>query len=242
MVRYTVDEVRDMIKINHLKKCFGQRILFEALNIELRRGEVFALIGPNGVGKTTLMRMILGWDRDYNGEILKDEQTVIGYSPDVPEFPKILTGCEVLEYFMEVRGIEKKQRQAKAKALLHQVGLKPEDRTSVAHFSKGMKQRLAVAQSLIGDPDVLLLDEPSAGLDFFGQQRMQSMISDLRKEGKAILLNSHLLYDVEKVADRGLVFMNATMGRHFSREDFKRQSLEDIFMETAREASYEGDD
>lgn len=228
-----------MLKVNQLRKKFGKKILFDDLKLEIHGGEVFALIGPNGVGKTTLMRMILGWDKEYEGDIIYDPEKKIGYSPDIPEFPKILNGCEVLEYFMEVRGNPKKQRKSEAFMLLEKVGLDPQNPTKVKNYSKGMKQRLSVAQSLIGDPDILLLDEPSAGLDFWGQQKMQSIIYELKKEGKAILLNSHLLHDVEKVADRGYIFMNEKIGRHFMKDEFQETSLADMFIKTAEEARYE---
>ncbi len=234
-------EVMDMVlKIENVKKSFGEKILFTNLNLEIEKGEVFALIGPNGVGKTTLMRLLLGWDKDYEGEIFRKAGIKIGYSPETPEFPQILTGQQVLEHYMEVRGMDKASYKEESKMLMEKVGLPLGRDTLVKNYSKGMKQRLAVAQSLIGNPDVLLLDEPSSGLDFFGQQQMQILIGQLKDEGKAILLNSHLLFDVEQVADRGYIIMNEKTGRSFVKEDFKETRLSDMFMEIAEEANYEG--
>lgn len=237
---YTIAEVMKMlIKLQGIKKAFGEKKIFNHLNLEIKRGEIFALIGPNGVGKTTLMRMILNWDRDFEGEYLKEEGIKIGYSPETPVFPEILSGRQVLEYYMEERGFDKSFYRKESVRLMEKVGLSLKD-TRVKNYSKGMKQRLAVAQALIGDPDLLLLDEPSAGQDFLGQQQMQDLIAELKKDKKGILLNSHLLYDVEKVADRGIIIMNEKICREFTRDDFKKISLADMFLELAKEVRYEG--
>lgn len=229
-----------VLKMKGIKKSFGEKKIFNNLNLEIKKGEVFALIGPNGVGKTTLMRLILQWDKNYEGEIFKEKEIKIGYSPETPMFPEILTGRQVLEYYMEVRGLDKSSYKRESKRLMERVELSINRDTLVRNYSKGMKQRLAVAQSLIGDPDVLLLDEPSAGLDFFGQQKMQLLIGELKKEEKTILLNSHLLYDVERVADRGIIIMNENVSRNFVKEDFKDMALADMFMEISKEVNYEG--
>ena len=154
-------------------------------------------------------------------------------------FPEILTGRKVLEYYMEVREMKKSVYRKESVNLMERVGLVLSKDTLVKNYSKGMKQRLAVAQSLIGDPDILLLDEPSAGQDFLGQQQMQDLIGELKKEGKAIMLNSHLLYDVERVADRGIIIMDESVYREFTKEDFKSTTLADMFIETAKEVKHE---
>lgn len=231
-----------LIKIKNMEKSFGNNLLYKNLNLELNEGEVFALIGPNGVGKTTLMRIILEWDKIFKGEIIRKDNISIGYSPEIPDFPQILKGVEVLEFFMEVRGYEKEERKIEARKLMNLVGLSLDKDTEVKNYSKGMKQRLAVAQSLIGDPDLLLLDEPSAGLDFFGQIQMQKLISELKSRNKTILLNSHLLFDVEKVCDRGIIIMGNENYKYFDKKDFKHKSLSDMFLDLAKEANYESFD
>ena len=232
-------EVKDVIKIKNLNKRFGDKVIFQNLNLEFEAGKVFALIGPNGAGKTTLMRMILGWEKDYEGEIVFNGDIRLGYSPETPYFPEILTGRQVLSYFMEVRGMKKAAYETESLRLMDEVGLDIKKDTLVKNYSKGMRQRLGVAQALIGNPDVILLDEPSAGLDFFGQQEMQGLIGKLKEQGKTVILNSHLLYDVEKVADCGYLFINAHTFRHFNKSEFEKESLADMFINTAKGAKYE---
>ena len=157
-----------------------------------------------------------------------------------PRFPEILTGQEVLSYYLEVRGTDKKTAITESARLMQEVGLDLEKDTLVKNYSKGMRQRLGVAQALIGDPDLLLLDEPSAGLDFFGQLQMQTLIGKLKAQGKTIILNSHLLHDVEKVADAGYLFMNTHVFRHFDKAEFEHESLADMFIATAKGARDEG--
>ncbi len=223
-----------MIKIRNLNKRFGKKEIFHNLNLDFESGKVFALIGPNGAGKTTLMRMVLGWDKDYEGEIIYKYNISMGYSPETPYFPEILTGRQVLSYYMEVRRMDKITREKESVRLMQEVGLDPQNDTLVRNYSKGMRQRLGVAQSLIGNPDVIFLDEPSAGLDFFGQQEIQALISNLKDQGKTIILNSHLLYDVEKVADYGYLFINAHTFRHFDKTEFEKESLAEMFINTAK--------
>ncbi|MGB4627745.1 MAG: ATP-binding cassette domain-containing protein, partial [Erysipelotrichaceae bacterium] len=112
-----------MIKIRKLNKSFGDKEIFNNLNLDFEAGKVFALIGPNGAGKTTLMRMVLGWEKDYEGEIIYDENLSLGYSPETPYFPEILTGRQVLNYYMEVRGVDKKTCEIESLRLMKEVGL-----------------------------------------------------------------------------------------------------------------------
>jgi len=226
-----------MIRIKILSKRFENKEIFRNLNLEFEAGKVFALIGPNGAGKTTLMRMVLGWEGDYEGEIIFNGDLRLGYSPETPYFPEILTGRQVLSYFMEVRGMGRDARERESLRLMDAAGLDVQKDPLVKHYSKGMRQRLGVAQALIGEPDVVLLDEPSAGLDFFGQQEIQGLIGKLKDRGKTVILNSHLLYDVEKVADCGYLFINAHTFRHFDKREFVKESLAEMFINTAKGAN-----
>lgn len=218
------------MKIKNLRKSFGTKTLYEDLNFEVNDGNIFALIGPNGVGKTTLMKIILGWDKDFCGQVIVDEHKVFSYSPETPEFPDFLTGREMMDFFIKIR-----KSSDDANVLLSKVGLNCNDKTKIKDYSKGMKQRLAVAQALIGSPNILLLDEPTAGLDYFGQMQMQELFKELREEGRTIILNSHLLLDVEQICDNGVIIMGPKLYKNFSKEDFKNISLGDMFMQLARQ-------
>ena len=229
-----------MLQIKNLDKSFGNHEIFQGLNFKVKKGQVYGLIGPNGIGKTTLMKMILGWDTDFHGEILKEPGSSIGYSPENPDFPSILTGSQVLEYYMEVRGYPKKSRKKESADLMKLVQLAPDNKTLVCQYSKGMKQRLGLAQAMIGNPDILLLDEPSAGLDFFGQKMIQKLIQKLKGQGRSILLNSHLLADVNEVIDGGIILMGPGKARTFEKEEIKEKPLSQIFIDFAKEVNYEG--
>lgn len=222
-----------MLKVTNLHKNFLDHTIYDGFDLSINKGEVFALIGPNGIGKTTLIRIILGLDKKYSGNIDLDGFK-IGYSPEIPRFPGILTGIELLQLIQNAHKSDDDLEE-----LMKKVGLNPKNETKVSQYSKGMIQRLAVAQSLIGNPDLILLDEPSSGLDFFGQMAMQELIKSLKSSDKAIVLNSHLLFDVEQVCDRGVIIMGPSSFKYFTRKDFKEKSLANIFIDFGREVNYE---
>lgn len=226
------------MEIKNLYKAFGSKVLYENLNVRIKKGEIFALIGPNGVGKTSLMKLILGWDKDYRGQIIFDDKERLSYSPESPAFPDFLTGRELLEFFTKIR-----KSGEDVQKVMDLVGLDFENKEKIKNYSKGMKQRLGVAQALLGNPSILLFDEPTAGLDYFGQREMAGLFMDLKKQGKTIILNSHLLLDVEKICDEGLLIMGPKLSRSFSKEDLSKKSLGDMFMDLAYEkARKEGKD
>lgn len=190
------------MEVKNLNKSFGDKTLYENLSFKISSGKIFALIGPTGVGKTTLMKLILGWDKDYSGQILIPNGLTLSYSPESPEFQEFLRGDELLDFFIGLRKAEDN-----SKDLIDLLGLDSKSKTLIKNYSKGMKQRLGVAQALVSDPDILLLDEPTAGLDYFGQRLMTDLFKRLKGQGKTIILNSHLLLNVEEVCDQGLIIM-----------------------------------
>lgn len=222
-----------MLKVSDLHKKFDDHIIYNDFNLDINKGEIFALIGPNGIGKTSLIRMILGLDKDYSGNI-DYNGFKIGYSPETPSFPEILTAMELLELIKNAQGTSDDLED-----LMRKVGLDPANKTKLGKYSKGMIQRLAVAESLIGNPDIILLDEPSSGLDFFGQMAMQDLIKSLKSSDKAIVLNSHLLWDVERICDRGVIIMGPDSFKYFTRDDFREKSLSDIFIDFGKEVNYD---
>ncbi|MCM1498314.1 MAG: ABC transporter ATP-binding protein [Clostridium sp.] len=220
-----------MLECKNLKKVYGGKAVVNDLSFCVRNGEVFALLGSNGAGKTTTIKMILGLTQKDGGEIELRPEVKIGYSPDTPYFPLFLTGREVLAYYAEIQKIPKKESGSEIVKLLAAVGLE-EDKTKVRNYSKGMLQRLAFAQALLGDPDLLILDEPTAGLDVMGRIEIIELIGRLKKAGKTIVLNSHILSDIEQICDRGIILRSGKLLETWDKNgEHDGKSLQDIFIE-----------
>jgi len=221
-----------MIIISNLSKSYQGKKVVDDLSFTMKEGEIFALLGSNGAGKSTTIKMILNLVKKDEGEITIPENTMIGYSPETPYFPPFLTGLEVLSYYGALQNIPKKKRTKTSEELLSLVGLE-NNNTKIKFYSKGMLQRLALAQALLGDPDALILDEPCAGLDAMGRIEMLELIGSLKKMGKTILMNSHILNDMEKVCDEGLIMQKGKVLHRFQKEDFESGTgLEEIFVKT----------
>jgi ABC-2 type transport system ATP-binding protein len=190
----------------------GDLVAVDALSFEVRPGEIVGLLGPNGAGKTTALQLCLRLLHPDAGESklfgLDPEDLSarrrVGYAPDGALFPKALSGLRVLELHAELLGVPR----AKATALIDQLEFGEPSRRPTATYSRGQLQRLGLAQALLGDPDLLLLDEPTAGLDPAGVARIRALLVSLRARGAAVLLNSHLLSEVERVCDR-VLFMKS---------------------------------
>lgn len=225
-----------MIEVNGLEKSYGNKKVVDNLSFKINEGELFALLGCNGAGKSTTIKMMLGLVKKDGGEILLPKDVLIGYSPETPYFPPFLTGKEVLEYYGKLQKIPKKELIHQCERLLEEVGLE-NDGTKVRHYSKGMLQRLALAQALLGNPTILILDEPCAGLDAMGRIEMLNLIHQLKKSGKTILMNSHILSDIEKVCDCGIIMKKGKLIRDFIRSDITAENtLENMFVEAVDES------
>lgn len=180
------------------------------LNLEIRPGEVFGLLGPNGSGKTTTIKMLLGLLYPTRGRISmfgKAPTDVavkarIGFLPEDSYLYRFLAGGETLDYFGRLFRLPARVRRDRTERLLDMVGLRHEANRPVGEFSKGMARRIGLAQALINDPEFLILDEPTAGLDPIGARQIKDVIRNLGRKGKTILLSSHVLSDVEDVCDR----------------------------------------
>lgn len=221
-----------MIKINGLTKSYRKKRVVDELSFEIKEGELFALLGSNGAGKSTTIKMILGLVKKDAGEIVLPEGKKIGYSPETPHFPPFLTGEEILRYYGELQGIAKKEWKETCERLLEVVGL-DNDGTKVHNYSKGMLQRLALAQALLGDPEILILDEPCAGLDAMGRLEMLELIRGFKEQGKTIIMNSHILSDIEKVCDGGIIMKKGKKVNAFKKSDLaKERTLEELFVES----------
>lgn len=220
-----------MLECENLKKVYGKKSVVKNLSFHVNKGEVFALLGSNGAGKTTTIKMILGLTKKDDGKIEIHKDVKTGYSPDTPYFPPFLDGREVLSYYAAIQKIPKKESKDEITKLLRTVGLE-DDKTKVKNYSKGMLQRLALAQALLGNPELLILDEPTAGLDAMGRIEMIQLIGRLKKSGKTIVLNSHILSDIEQVCDRGIIMgKGSVLGTWDKNEEHHGKSLQDIFVE-----------
>ncbi len=180
------------------------------MSFSVNKGEIFGFVGPNGAGKTTTFKTILGFVPPTSGrvEIMGkplgdvDVKKHIGYLPENPYFYDYLTGEELLRYMGELHGLNGSGLTKRVDELLEKVNMSHAKRVQLRKYSKGMLQRVGVAQALINDPEFLILDEPMSGLDPMGQREIRELILEQKKKGKTILLSSHILSDVEALCDR----------------------------------------
>jgi ABC-2 type transport system ATP-binding protein len=182
----------------------------KALDLDVNRGEIFGLLGPNGSGKTTTIKLILGLLFPTSGEALvfgKDSSDVgknerIGFLPEESYLYRFLNAEETLDFYGRLFDMSAATRRQRVDQLIHMVGLDWARRRQLKEYSKGMSRRIGLAQALINDPELIILDEPTTGLDPIGTREMKDLIIRLRDEGKTVLMCSHLLADVQDVCDR----------------------------------------
>ncbi|MBZ0137149.1 MAG: ABC transporter ATP-binding protein [Planctomycetes bacterium] len=209
------------VEITNLSKTFrdffGRRRVqaLDGLSLSLRGGEVFGLLGPNGSGKSTTFKIAVGLLRPSSGQVTINghkpgslaARRATGFLPEDSTLLPFLNAAETLRLHGALAGLDRATAAKKADELLERVDLKHAGKRRVKGFSKGMQRRLGIASVLIADPDVFILDEPTSGLDPLGAVLVKDLIADLRKQGKAILISSHLLGELENVCDR-VAFLN----------------------------------
>lgn len=184
------------------------------VDFEIRRGEVFGLLGPNGSGKSTTIKLLLGLLYPTKGHITVFGQSPrdvgtkarIGYLPEESYLYRFLNPGETLDFFGSLFQIDAPERRRRAEQLIEMVGLNQARTRTVGEFSKGMQRRIGIAQALVNDPDLVILDEPTAGLDPLGCREVKDLILALARRGKTVILSSHLLSDVEDVCDRAVIY------------------------------------
>jgi ABC-2 type transport system ATP-binding protein len=198
------------IRARGLRKVFGGKVAVRRLTLEVARGEVFGFLGPNGAGKSTSVKMLLGLVSPTSGEAEILGQPVgdvktrsrVGFLPEHFRFYDWLTGEELLKLHGRLYGMSHAALRERVPVLLDLVGLTPHRNKRLRDFSKGMLQRIGLAQALINDPDLIFLDEPTSGLDPIGRRLVRDIIKAQRDRGATVLLNSHLLGEVEITCDR----------------------------------------
>src|SRR6266498_1191787 len=198
------------IKTEGLRKVFGDRAAVKGLTLQVEQGEVFGFLGPNGAGKTTSIKMLLGLVSPTSGKAsllgapVGDRATLarVGFLPEHFRFQEWLTASEFLELHGELLGMEMRDLKSRRAELLDRVGLADFHNKPLRTFSKGMLQRIGLAQALLNRPALVFLDEPTSGLDPVGRRLVRDIIHELREAGACVFLNSHLLSEIEVTCDR----------------------------------------
>ena len=217
------------------------RPALKGLNLSVQAGEVFGFLGPNGAGKTTTINVLLGFipptrgtaqlfDIDVHQPIARQR---IGYLPEMTYYYKFLTAEELLRLYARIFGLRRPEADRRIDALLKLVELEPARKRLIKTYSKGMQQRVGIAQALINNPDLLILDEPTSGLDPLGRMKVREIIQRLKQEGKTVFFSSHELGEVETVCDRVAIIHQGelkTLGRVDDLVSQHHSNLEQVFL------------
>jgi ABC-2 type transport system ATP-binding protein len=187
-----------------------EKCALRPLHLSVEEGEIFGFLGPNGAGKTTTLKLLMGlvFPSGGSARILGMEirdprmKAQIGFLPEQPYFYDYLTANELLEYYAQLSGVAAGERRQKVSQVLARVGLKDVRRTQLRKFSKGMLQRVGIAQAILHDPKVLFFDEPMSGLDPIGRREVRDLMEELKRQGKTVFFSTHILSDAESLCDR----------------------------------------
>jgi ABC-2 type transport system ATP-binding protein len=210
-----------VIETVNLVKQYGRIEALKGVSLKVEPGEIFGLLGQNGAGKTTMVKIFLGIVRPSFGQAtLLDEpagtvhvRNRVGYLPEDHHFPDYHTGYSLLDYYGALLRVPRAERQRRIDEMLELVGLKGRKHYKIRTYSKGMKQRLGIAQAIFHNPDVIFLDEPTDGVDPVGRREIRTLMQQLKAERKTIFLNSHLLGEVELICDRVAILERGEMIR-----------------------------
>ena len=232
----------DIVVVRSLEKIFcdfwgrPKAKAINEVNFEVRRGEVFGLLGPNGSGKSTTIKILLGLLNPTRGAVRifgrspRDVKTKerIGYLPEESYLYRFLDSEETLDFFGGLFALDNEEKKRRSEQLLEMVGLNGVQMRTVGEFSKGMQRRIGLAQALINDPDLVILDEPTAGLDPIGCREIKDLILNLKARGKTVILSSHLLSDVEDVCDRAVIYYGGKVQQYGTLEELltERDSIQ----------------
>jgi ABC-2 type transport system ATP-binding protein len=221
------------IDLRSLTKVYANGVqALDQLSMQVKRGEIYGLLGPNGAGKSTLIKCLTGLVHPTacRGTVLgfaignPAVNARLGYLPENATWPEHLTAGQVLDFAGRLHGLSSRQRALRVAKLLKIAGLDAWEQDKPQYFSKGMRQRLGVAYSLMGDPELVFLDEPTDGVDPAGRKEMRDLIRQLKREGKTVFVNSHLLGELELVCDRMAILMRGRVVREGSLEELTLES------------------
>jgi len=235
-------QIKDL-RVEYRGRGIGQasKLAVDGLNLEVYTGEVFGFLGPNGAGKTTTMNVLLGFVNATSGEASLFGVNVrepiarqrIGYLPELTYYYKFLTAEELLRFYARIFGLSRAEADKRIDGLLKLVELESVRKRTIKTYSKGMQQRIGLAQALINNPDLLILDEPTSGLDPIGRMKVREIIQRLKNEGKTVFFSSHELGEVETVCDRVAILHEGKVrveGRVNDLVQKYQSNLEQIFL------------
>jgi ABC-2 type transport system ATP-binding protein len=204
-----------------LTKKYGSLTAVNKLDLKVERNTIHGFLGPNGAGKTTTIKVLVGLLKPNEGTVkvlgqevrgdMPDVRLGIGYMPELPKFPKHLKGYELLDVYGRMYGMTDQERKEQIPKLLDVVGLKGREKDLVGKYSKGMQQRIGIAQALLNDPELVVLDEPSLGLDPVGMVEVRELLRAIAKEGMTVFVSSHLLFEVEQICTNVTIINRGTM-------------------------------
>jgi ABC-type multidrug transport system ATPase subunit len=238
-----------IISIKNLSKAYGTEKAVDGLNLTIQKGEFYGFLGPNGAGKTTTIRMITGILEPDEGEILVDGfpvhekehvAKIIGVVPEGRGFYEWMTADEYLSFFANLYDVPREKQTDLIDSLLTEVDLAKRRHSKIGNYSRGMRQRLGLARALINSPQLLILDEPTLGLDPQGQESVQKLLKKLNSEGVTIFLSSHLLDEVSRLCSRigilnnGRLLVEGTENEIREKTDQKDKNLTEIFLHLTR--------
>jgi ABC-2 type transport system ATP-binding protein len=220
-----------IIETKNLSKRYGRIEALRGVSLRVEKGEIFGLLGQNGAGKTTMVKILLGITNATDGEAFLLDQPAgttqvryrVGYLPEDHRFPDYHTGYSLLDFYGALLGVPRQDRQKKIPEALDMVGLRSRMHYKIRTYSKGMKQRVGIAQALMHEPDLIFMDEPTDGVDPIGRREIRKILQRLREEGKTIFLNSHLLGEVELICDRVAILARGELIREGDIETLTHQ-------------------
>lgn len=220
-----------VIETRELRKTYGRVEALKGVSIRVEKGEIYGLLGQNGAGKTTLIKILLGIVHKTDGDaslLGHPAGTVtvrrqVGYLPEDHRFPEYHTGYSLMDFYGQLYGLSRDERRRRIPEMLEVVGIKSRMDSRIRTYSKGMKQRLGIAQSMFHDPAVIFLDEPTDGVDPVGRREIRDLMQQLKERGHTIFLNSHLLGEVELICDRVAILQRGELARQGTVADLTRQ-------------------
>ena len=220
-----------VVRVENLGKVYGHKPALDGVSLAVAPGEIFGLLGQNGAGKTTLVKILLGLVAPTSGQAWLLDSPVgtakvrekVGYLPEDHRLPEYHTGPNLLDFYGALQGVPGPVRARRIPELLGQLGLAGRERLKVRGYSKGMKQRLGLAQALLAQPRVLFLDEPTDGVDPVGRRHIRDLLLEERAKGVTLFVNSHLLSEMEQLCDRVAILKNGRIALTGTVADLTRQ-------------------